>query len=128
MTYLMDPRKTGKIVVFGVLGAIVVFIVVMLILQVPTANKKEASEYTEFEQMLIIKAKDIFDKKTAEGLLMDKSPCLSNELANGWVLDIAHDPREPIDNLPENQCLDFREGRAKHFIELSPKGKVIQVK
>lgn len=128
MTYVMDPRKTGKIIVTAVLGIVVVFILVMIILRIPTANEPEESEFTEFEQMLIIKAKNIFEEKKAEGILMDKSPCLTNDLAEGWVLDVAHDPREPIDNLPENQCSSFREGKAKHFIELNPEGKLIKIK
>ncbi len=49
----------------------------------------------------------------------DKSngPCLSNNLSRDWVCDIAHDPRLPVDNNPENQCPAF--GRtAHHFVEV----------
>ncbi len=36
-----------------------------------------------------------------------------------WVCDIAHSPRQSeIDDLPENQCSAYREGRAKHFVEV----------
>ena len=37
-----------------------------------------------------------------------------------WVADIAHDPREDIDDEPENQCQRYREGEASHFVELTP--------
>ncbi len=49
------------------------------------------------------------------------SQCLSDIYewkVEDWVCDIAHWPRENIDNLPENQCKDYREGKARHFIEL----------
>lgn len=55
-------------------------------------------------------------------------PCLSNALMDDWVVDIVHNPRMPIDDLPENQCPSFREGRAKHAIELDLEGRVVGVK
>lgn len=46
-------------------------------------------------------------------------PCLSNEIINDWVCDVAHNPRiSEIDNKPENQCSAFRNGLARHFIEV----------
>ena len=51
---------------------------------------------------------------------LNTGPCLSNEIAPGWVCDIAHDPREEVDNKPENQCPAFREGKSDHFVELDP--------
>jgi len=50
-------------------------------------------------------------------------PCLSDNVegyVEDWVCDVAHSPRQPVDNLPENQCQEFREGRAKHFVEVDP--------
>ncbi len=49
---------------------------------------------------------------------LDSSPCLSNEISPDWVCDIAHNPRMEIDNIAENQCSSFRDGKAKHFVEL----------
>ena len=45
-------------------------------------------------------------------------PCLSNEIEKDWVCDVAHSPRIASDNLAENQCSFFREGKAGHFVEL----------
>lgn len=53
-------------------------------------------------------------------------PCLSNEIIGDWVCDVAHSPRQPVDDLPENQCSAFREGKARHFVELSPDCTVIK--
>jgi hypothetical protein len=52
----------------------------------------------------------------------DKSdgPCLTDELYPDWVCDIAHSPREDVDNLPENQCDKYKEGVAHHFVEVTP--------
>lgn len=57
-----------------------------------------------------------------KGTDLSNGPCLSNDIGstNGekWVCDVAHFPREDVDNLPENQCSAFREGGAKHFVEV----------
>ena len=55
-------------------------------------------------------------------------PCLSNDLMPGWVADLAHKPRLAVDDLPENQCSSFLEGKAEHFVELDPQGNVIRVR
>jgi hypothetical protein len=49
---------------------------------------------------------------------LSNGPCLSNEIITNWVCDIAHSPRQSVDNQPENQCSAFREGTAKHFVEV----------
>lgn len=59
------------------------------------------------------------------GTDFSNGPCLGI-IAPDWVLDIAHNPRQPIDDKVENQCQDFREGRAHHFIELDPAGNLIK--
>lgn len=54
-------------------------------------------------------------------------PCLSNEIQKDWVCDMAHKPRQAADDLPENQCSAFREGSAKHFVEVNENCQVIQI-
>jgi len=51
---------------------------------------------------------------------LSSGPCLLNPIPNlkNWVCDVAHSPRQEIDNLPENQCPLFREGKASHFVEV----------
>ena len=63
-------------------------------------------------------------KKSREDL--STGPCLSNALMPDWVVDIVHSPRQPIDDLPENQCPSYREGRASHFVELDTDGNLIR--
>lgn len=55
-------------------------------------------------------------------------PCLSNALMPGWVVDIVHNPRTSVDNLPENQCSAYIEGKVVHFVELDQEGNLIRAK
>ncbi len=61
------------------------------------------------------------------GLDLSNGPCLSNNLMEGWVCDVAHWPRLEVDNRPENQCSAFREGRARNFVEVDEDCRVIKV-
>lgn len=60
----------------------------------------------------------------SQEISLESGPCLSDNNPfwdiSDWVCDIAHSPRQDIDNQPENQCADFRQGKASHFVELSP--------
>jgi len=76
----------------------------------------------------VVAASDLFRVRTAGGIDLSNGPCLSNDLRAGWVVDIVHNPRESIDDLPENQCQAYTEGRAKHFVELDQKGNLIRTK
>lgn len=61
-------------------------------------------------------------KALSGGKDLSSGPCLLNlikEIPN-WVCDVAHAPRELVDNLEENECSIYREGRASHFIEFNP--------
>ena len=62
-----------------------------------------------------------YNNVVAQGLDLSKGPCLGT-IKKDWILDIAHLPRQPIDDLPENQCHNFQ-----HFVEMSPQGEIIVV-
>lgn len=74
----------------------------------------------------INKAKELFAQKKLEGMDFSRGPCLSEEIVPDWCVDVAHDPRQPIDDEPANQCRSYREGRVHHFVELDPTGNVIR--
>lgn len=59
---------------------------------------------------------------------IDSGPCLLNPIEEypGWVCDVAHYPRQDIDNLPENQCSAYRERAASNFIELDTRCNIIK--
>lgn len=63
----------------------------------------------------------------SSGMDLDNGPCLDNaKRFPDWAIDVAHSPRQPVDDLPENQCAAYRDGSAKHFLELSPDGALIR--
>lgn len=72
-------------------------------------------------------ARKVFLQKKELGIDFTGGPCLTNDLLPDWVVDIVHSPRQNIDNLAENQCAAFTEGRAKHFVELDADGNVVRV-
>lgn len=91
-------------------------------------EKKETSQQKTMETKLSPeeKARILCIRKCQEELKagkdLSKGPCLLNPIqeVKGWVCDVAHSPRVTIDNNPENQCSAFREGKANHFVEVSP--------
>lgn len=54
-------------------------------------------------------------------------PCLGM-INDEWVVDVSHSPRLPLDDDLNNQCSEYYDGRAKHFIELSPDGILLNMK
>jgi hypothetical protein len=59
---------------------------------------------------------------------LSSGPCIAESLPGlgDWVADIAHDPREEIDDEPANQCQRYRDDQAKHFVELDEDGTLIR--
>ncbi len=59
---------------------------------------------------------------------LSSGPCLSESLPgiSDWAVDIAHDPRQAVDDQPANQCQSFRDGQTHHFVELAPDGQLIR--
>lgn len=79
----------------------------------------------EGSQKLEEKVQNLYQAKKAAGINMEDGPCLGE--IDGWAVDIVHNPRLPIDNRPENQCADFRNGNLEHFVELDPEGNIIRI-
>lgn len=88
----------------------------------PSSQETKAPE---IDAEILKTALNLYIEKRAAGVDLKDGPCLG-KIADDWVLDIAHRPRTTVDDKPENQCVDFREGRAHHFIELDPDGQLIR--
>lgn len=73
-------------------------------------------------------AKFLYSQKKGRGEDLENGSCLSDALMPNWVADIVHDPRLPVDDLPENQCPTYSEGRAQHFVELDFNGNLVRAK
>ena len=74
-------------------------------------------------------ARRAYERARARGVDLSSGPCIADPIPGmpSWVADVAHDPRRPIDDEPENQCAAYRSGKADHFVELDPDGEVIRV-
>ncbi len=70
-------------------------------------------------------AKARWEEVRGEGVDLSVGPCLG-AIAPDWVADVAHDPRQPVDDDPANQCAEVRTGTAHHFVELTPDGTLIR--
>ena len=71
------------------------------------------------------------DNVVARGYDLSQGPCLSDGRAfvTDWVCDVVHDPRDEfVDNKPENQCEEYKKGRAKHFVEVNTHCKFLRKK
>jgi hypothetical protein len=80
-------------------------------------------------QAAIGAARAVYEKERLAGKDFSSGPCLANPLPppnENWVADVAHDPRRPVDDDPANQCSAYRDGRADHFVELDPDGRLIR--
>jgi hypothetical protein len=79
----------------------------------------------EADEETIALAKRAYERAKAQGVDMSRGPCLG-VIKAGWVADVGHDPRQEVDDEPENQCAAYREGTADHFVELDPAGEFIR--
>lgn len=73
-------------------------------------------------------AQVVFNQKKRLGIDFSNGPCLTNDLLKDWVVDLVHNPRAKVDDLPEYQCQAYLEGRANHIVELDLEGNVVRVK
>lgn len=71
-------------------------------------------------QLAKVKCQDLCRVELTKGMDLSAGPCLGNPIAGipQWVCDVAHNPRQAVDNQPEHQCSAFRAGTAKHFVEV----------
>ncbi|MFQ6009590.1 MAG: hypothetical protein ACE5J7_00510 [Candidatus Aenigmatarchaeota archaeon] len=71
---------------------------------------------TEADDVKIHACRDLCEDAKAKGTDLSNGPCLSNDLGDGWVCDVAHWPRQAVDNDPANQCPAYGI-TASHFVE-----------
>jgi hypothetical protein len=110
------------------LAAVVLLVFVFALVGCTKFQESSSPEMTYEDYLSEVSAKCInlcFMAKD-KGIDFTNGPCLG-VIATDWVCDVAHYPRQSIDNLPENQCLAFREGNAHHFVEVNENCKVIVI-
>ena len=79
-------------------------------------------------EQAIAEAQRVYAEKRAEGVDFTDGPCIAEEVIDDWAVDIAHDPRQEVDDRPENQCQSYRDGDTHHFVELDPDGNLIRAR
>ena len=92
----------------------------------PSSSSSTGESLSEPE-LAVQKAQEIFYQLKGQGVDMSDGPCISENLMPDWVADVAHNPRQAVDNLAQNQCQNFRNGIAHHFVELDLDGNLIKV-
>ncbi|MBI5037597.1 MAG: hypothetical protein HZC01_02760 [Candidatus Kerfeldbacteria bacterium] len=78
------------------------------------------------KDLAIVKAQELWRKALLEGTDLSAGPCLTNQAIPDWVADVAHNPRQAIDDDPANQCSAYRDGTVRHFVEIDLAGNVIR--
>lgn len=134
--------KKNKIIILVVILLVFLFIIFKGIIiwynkrqHIKTLSPFPLSGTFEKEKEIAIQnAKIMFERQKNQIKDISRGPCLGEITgSNGaeidmpdWVVDIAHSPRQAIDNKPENQCEAYREGKAQHFVELDENGNLIK--
>ncbi len=85
----------------------------------PATTPQEVTQ----QQEAIKLALQLYEKEKTARVL--DSQCLGT--VNRYAVDIVHNPRSQEDNLQQNQCSDFLEGRVSKFIEIDAQGNVVRV-
>lgn len=96
----------------------IILIIALVLVVVGIASYYYYMNWKEAEAAKEACIKACMEAKSEERNLND-GPCLSNEIIKNWVCDVAHSPREPIDDIEENQCLEYGK-TAQHFVEVDP--------
>jgi hypothetical protein len=117
-TWTVNPRLVLPPFIAGVLAAAT--------LVVACGGGNSASQADQ--DKAIAEARVAFKQAQAGGLDLSRGPCISESLHGvpDWVADVAHDPRQDVDDDPANQCRSYRHGDTHHFVELTPDGQLIR--
>ncbi len=72
---------------------------------------------------------ELCQRAKQQGMDLSQGPCLSDIMdynVSDYVCDVAHWPRQEVDNLAQNQCQEFRAGLKQHFVEVDENCKFIR--
>ena len=105
-----------------------VLIAAFLILALAACGSSGSNVEPSGSQKAVDEAQAAWRQLQAGGPDLSAGPCISESLPGlpDWVADIAHDPRQPVDDEPANQCQRYRSGQAHHFVELNVDGQLIR--
>ena len=118
---------TFKLKLFLFIFSIILFLS-LVILWFNTEKKEYQPGISAGDDQAVNQAQFLFKEAKKRGVDLSSGPCLTEALMPEWVADVVHSPRQKIDDLPENQCRAFRDGGARHFVELDLDGNVTRVR
>ena len=108
---------------------VAVAILLIFVLSGCVAEKAEDVKQTvDNAELASKKCIELCQQKNLAGENLSVGPCISNQIIDDWVCDIAHSPRQDIDNQPENQCETYGNGTANHFVELDENCEIIKLR
>jgi hypothetical protein len=104
------------------------FIAAFLVLALASCGSSGSQVSQSDREKAVDEAQQAFAQVQASGTDLSAGPCISESLPGlpDWVADIAHDPRQDVDDLPANQCQHYRSEQAGHFVELNLDGQLIR--
>ena len=90
-------------------------------------SKNESVDQSDRDRA-VDKAHAVYLQATAAHRDLSQGPCIAEEIPGlpDWVVDIAHDPRQAVDDETVNQCQRYNDGQAHHFVELTDTGTLIK--
>lgn len=103
-----------------------VSVLIVALLAITTVPKSNSDKIVKDDSVISKKALELYQKNKAQNVDLSNGPCLGT--IDNYAIDIAHTPREEVDDKLENQCPDYNNGKLKHFVELTPFGTIIRVK
>ncbi|MBN2102015.1 MAG: hypothetical protein JW716_04045 [Candidatus Aenigmarchaeota archaeon] len=109
-------------IVFILLGVVMI----ALVFVAGCVESESAGNKAYSRDEALAACQELCKNSKAAGLDLSDGPCLSNQVVRDWVCDIAHNPRQNVDNVAENQCQSFLKQEAHHFIELDENCNFIQ--
>jgi hypothetical protein len=84
-------------------------------------------KYVNNKEIAIIDCVKLCAREQSQGKIFAEGPCLSEEIAKGWVCDVVHNPRvKLIDNKEQNQCQNYINKIATHFVEVDQECKFVR--
>jgi len=108
---------------------LLIVIVVAVLLSGCIGGKKQPKGTTTtipIKDQITASCIELCEQALDRGEDLSAGPCLSNGVAEDWVCDVAHSPRQEVDDDPENQCSAYIEGGAHHFVELNTNCRLIR--
>lgn len=112
--------------IFLILFIILSFSILSACNQAPPVNEDEKQKAISLAQQVYEAIKKNPSTMAQAGVKWEDGFCLANVLMKDWVADLVHNPRQPVDDDPKNQCSYYNTGEAHHFVELDLDGNLVR--